>query len=287
MISRIKKYLSPYYVNTILNKTNNFIRGSLGQNIFYLHIPKCGGTSLNKALQSHYINWNIGESSSLFNLDASASWITTQKITQQKLSSDEVDDSKVMQFREELLLYYMSQPHIKYISGHFAFSDLAYDHYADKYVFLTVLREPVERWISSYLYNRFRQPDKYRQINMSIEEYLQSDFGISQGYEYAKFLGGADKNGNFMTEEAVKRAKENLHKFHLIGFLDNLEAFKQQFKAKFGKELKMNVLNKRPENSPLEKAGSPIANDLLKEQIRHICQPDIEVYNYAIEHFKK
>jgi hypothetical protein len=267
----------------IKSRTTNMFSPSIRENIFYLHIPKCGGTSINNALQNYYLKWSLSDTSNVFNLDSPASWEAVEKSQDLLLKPDTVDDYQVMRFREELLLYCMSQRHIQFISGHFSFSSRAYQAFSNRYAFITVLRNPVDRWISSYFYNRNRQGHRYRKLDMSIEEYLESDYGRSQGYEYAKFLSGVDEGGKFMTPEAVRKAKENLHKFRLVGFLEDMDSFRIQFREMFGRELNIKFLNQKP------KSENPESYDFLrqvKDQVEKICQPDIEIYEYAITEFQ-
>lgn len=276
-MKNIDKKLSLITVRTI-----NLFQKFPKENIFYLHIPKCGGTSLNRALQNCYFNWSLSDTNNILNLDAPASWEAIEKGQDLVLYPDTVDDYRVMKFREELLLYYMSQRHIRFISGHFPFSSKAYESFSNRYAFITLLRNPVDRWVSSYFYNRNRQSHRYRKIEMGIEEYLESEYGRSQGYEYAKFLSGMDEGGKYMTIEAVNRAKENLHKFKLVGFLEDMTDFSAQFKAVFGRDLNIGILNKKP------KSENPDVGSFLnqvQDKIKEICQPDIEVYEYAIKTF--
>ena len=252
------------------------------EKIFYLHIPKCGGTSVTNAIQACYYKWSFSDTLNFFSLDGSASWKTTEILNNIELSSNIVNDKTVMNLREELLIYYMSQRHIEYIGGHFGFSLKAYQQFHHEYAFITILRNPVKRWISSYLYNRYRQPQKYRQINMNFQDYLESDFGKSQGYEYAKFLGGNDTGENFLNRAAIDRAKKNLHKFRLIGFLEDMDSFKVKFKEQFDRDLNIGFLNQGSKNG---KSENPLITETEKEQIKKICWPDIEVYQYAVNNF--
>ena len=268
-------------INLLAARTVNLWKQS-PEKIFYLHIPKCGGTSITNAIQACYYKWSLSDTLNFFSLNASASWKTAEIFTDMELSSDIVNDKAVMNLREELLIYYMSQRHIEYIGGHFGFSLKAYQQFHHEYAFITILRNPVKRWISSYLYNRYRQPQKYRRINMNFQDYLESDFGKSQGYEYAKFLGGADASVNFLNQEAIDRAKENLNKFRLIGFLEDIDSFKAQFQKQFGRDLNIGFLNQRPKNG---KSEEPVITEAMKEQIKKLCKPDIEVYQYAVNNF--
>ena len=284
MLKLFSSHIGTKTFQNVFIKTRNLLEGSLDSNIYFHHIPKCGGTSLNRALQSCYVKWSLWESSNVLNLNSEASWKSAQALCGKVLPPDVVDDSTVMKLREELLFYFMSLGHVHYLSGHFPFSALAHEHYNSKFDFITVLRDPVDRWLSSYFYNNYRQPSGYRKLSMSIEDYIDSNLGRSQGYEYAKFLGGVAENGNFMTPAFVQQAKDNLHKFNLIGFLDKMDLFKAQFERKYGAELRINTLNKRPEK---EKSLNNMITEDMMASIRELCRADIEIYDYAVENFLK
>ena len=268
-------------VSLLTARTVNLFQRFPKKNIFYLHIPKCGGTSLNQALQCCFLNWSLSDTSNMFNLDSPASWEAIERTSGLKLLPDTVDDHSVMKLREEILAYYMCQRHINYISGHFPFSSNLYNHFCDQYSFITVLRDPIKRWVSSYFYNKNRQPSKHRKLdNINIENYLKSNYGKSQGYEYSKFLGGIDQDGNFMTQNAVNRAKENLHKFRLVGFLEDMDCFLDKFAEYFGRQLNIGYLNQK---STLEAEEMAQVEQKYANEIAEICQYDLEIYNYAVE----
>ncbi len=279
-MNNISEKLS-FFSSLSLERTANLFRGCLKDRIFYLHIPKCGGTSINKALQACYHKWTLGDTANFFSLNHPASWETAQVLNDLTLPPDTVDDQAVMNLREELLIYYMSQEHIAYIGGHFRFSERAYKSFGDRYSYLTILRNPVKRWLSSYLFNRYRNPEQYRRLDMDFEEYVESDFGKSQGYEYAKFLGCPAEKGDFMTSEVVDTAKENLHRFRIVGFLEDMEAFESEFSQHFGRRLSISYLNQRPKNDKVQVD----ITESMKKKIEEICEPDLEVYNYAVKNF--
>ena len=117
-----------------------FTRPRIKKNIFFLHQPKCGGTSINNAIRSCYRNSQIMH----LNNDAC--------IRAADLLGRDLDD-----YRRDLLLYHLMHKKIRYLSGHFAYSKKAYDACGDQWHFVTVLRHPVERWFSHYFFNKHRR----------------------------------------------------------------------------------------------------------------------------------
>jgi len=250
----------------------------LSEPIFFLHIPKCGGSSIVEAIKHCYVTWaNIAERD-LFQLSAPASFQAASKLKYNLQNSYFANDFATLKLREQLLLYYMCQ-NAKYISGHFPFSQTAYDSFGDRYKFITILRDPVKRCVSTYFYNRYKT-NKHCKIEMGIEEYLNSELGRQTGRVYVNFLGGADEKGDYGDAGAINRAKENLHKFALVGCLECLEDFERLFAARFGRNLKIRVLNQNPKPKSEREA---ILSEEIKEKIAEICQPDIEIYQYALD----
>lgn len=278
---QINKYLDKK-LDLIKARTANLFLPKPKKKTFYLHIPKCGGTSFNKALQDCYIKWSLSDTDNIINLNSPASWEAIEKSIGTAFEPTTVNDYPVMKFREELLLYCMSQRHVDFISGHFPFSRHSHKEFSDQFAFITILRDPVERWISSYFYNKNRQGHRYRKIDLDFEAYLKSDYARSQGYEYAKFLAGVDEQGEYMTAQAVAKAQENLHCFALVGFLHDMPTLLQKFEQLFGRNLNIGTLNKKPKSENLELMTLIEKNKLI---IQEICQPDIEIYDYALKQF--
>lgn len=276
-------------LNALVTKTNNLFNGSLKQKIFYLHIHKCGGISIQQAIKACYHTLDLTKDRQLFHLlNAKASFNAVQKTVDQTASPVDLifntsDDYLELKFRENLLLYYMSQEHINYISGHFTFSMSAYKYFSNEYAFVTVLREPVERWISLYFWRRYNKQG-HRNIDTDITTHLRSELAKKQGCRYIKFLGGINEQGDYTSRQAIDKAKENLHKFSVVGCLEYQGDFVKQFEEQFGRKLRIKRLNKSPSSEAHRK--SLITED-IKEEVRQICKPDIELYEYALSNFVK
>lgn len=114
--------------------------------------------------------------------------------------------------------------------------------------------------------------------------HLRSPFGQSQGYEYVKFLGGANKAGDYTSRQAIDRAKKNLHKFDIVGFIEYQEHFLEQFEDRFGVRLKLETRNQNPTSESYRKS---IVTEEIEEKIKTICKTDRELYQYAVDNFVK
>jgi hypothetical protein len=268
--------------DALVATNNNLFRGSLKEKIFFLHLFKCGGTSVAQAIQSCYLNLDIIKHHSIFRLNPKAASNAFQTIFDSSNFPATQTGSNYInrKFREYLVLYYMSQDNTNYIAGHFSFSEIVYQNFSNKYAFITVLRDPVERYISAYFYKRYRN----RKLDIEITDYLESEAGQSAGSFYAKNLGCFEQMENFNSETGIKQAKENLHKFKIVGCLEYQQEFLNQFEEKFGRKLNLRVFNQSPKSA---KDGKSIINESIRQKIRAICQPDLEIYQYAVDKLVK
>jgi hypothetical protein len=269
---------------SILKRVETQLHGPLKDNIFFVHIPKCGGASISYAINWSYRTLDIRQDRNFISLDPAASFDIATKMTNQVSgNSHDLDDYPVLKLRESLLLYFMSQENTRYISGHFTFSDLAYREFHSRYAFITILRDPVKRWISAYFYNRYKQIE-HRKVESDIQSYLASPFGQTQGYELVKFVGGPDEKGDYTSPQAIQRAKDNLHKFDVLGFLEHQAAFLRDFEARFGLKLKLEHRNQNPKSAEFRQS---VITPEMEKQIQELCRPDLELYHYAAERVLK
>ena len=266
--------------DTLIATSNNLLHGSLKENILFLHLFKCGGTSYAQAIKSCYLDLDLIKNSNIFHLNGGAAKNATQKILELSNFPGEQNSNDYMswKFREYLLLYQMSQEHTNYIAGHFRFSEAAYQYFSDKYAFITVLRDPVERFISAYFYRRYRTG----KLELELEEHLQSKNCLNEGSLYVRSLCGMDQIEENNWLQAIAKAKENLHKFRIIGFLEYQEEFLRQFEAQFNRRLKIKVTNRSPKSAAYKKS---LITPEIRAKITEICQPDLEIYQYAINNF--
>lgn len=268
MLTHIKKLTPMHSARPVgMRHVRHIFGRKVGKKIVFLHIPKCGGTSIGQAIQASYGFWECLSRQNFGHLDSAAS-----------LKGSCLSGEELMAYREKLLLYFLSNPRYKYISGHFSYSETAVVEFGGEWHFITVLRHPVSKWFSQYFFNRNKISDHFK-IEADLESYVESEEGSALGSDYVRKLTQGFHWTEAASKEAVTQAIENLKKFALVGVLERLDVFKHQFEKRYGVKLNISIKN----INPLAKTHQ---KDQITEEIRrkveNICRPDLEVYNYLL-----
>lgn len=232
--------------------------------IFFCHVPKCAGVSLSKAIYASVYPTVLKGTRFASHIDLKSSRVSAELL-----------GIEMMTARESQLISHLDNPHMLYTNGHCIARPSVVSKYYKNWHFLTILRDPVDRYISEYVYNRFKQSE-WLKNDTEIEEYLSTPTGISAGATYAKYFSGmtveqilADKQG------AIDASVANLRHFAVAGTLDDMEGWKQKFDTTFNTSIKVASQNK----SPNKGASADILNNpSLMNQIRELCEVDIAIY---------
>ena len=186
-------------------------------------------------------------------------------------------NQEVRLFRRQLLNYLL-ETETTWVSGHMTFCEVAYENYHNQYKFITVLRDPVERYISEYIHRAHKQGDTYFNTQMSLDEYLESDIGQIQSQAICEYFASSSKKANEINGVEYEAAKKNLAKFDLIGFVDDMPAFNQKFNKMLG--ININVGHKNKSVKSKSETGSIITSE-HRQKIEKMCCQEVELYNFA------
>jgi hypothetical protein len=226
--------------------------------LIFLHLPKCGGTTLNRIIEWEYNPLRIFSIDPIFFL-----W------SYQKLNRWPANRLARMQV----------------LKGHMPFG--IHRRLPQPSTYITFLRDPVERVISAYYFakNYLLHP-KHRWISkLTLEEYVR----VSPNHNVqTKYLSGREFVGDYhagdCTEEMLTMAKENLvQHFSLVGlterFDEGLAILKIIFGWQISKYAKFNVTKTR-----LKKTSLPAGTvELIQERNRF----DVALYDYGVPIFNE
>ncbi len=225
------------------------------QAVIFLHMPKTAGSTLNSIVERQYRSVEI-------------------------LS---IDSRRVVESMEEFKLLPNQQlEKIKLLKGHMYFG--LHEYLPMPSTYITILREPIDRVISTYYYIRREKNHKHYELAnqaKDLKDYLFKDQGKQLNNGQTRLLAGMDslevEFGN-CSNEMLEAAKNNLRKyFSVLGTTAKFDETLILLKQKLGWNLplyaKKNVTNKRPKKEQ-------ITQDTL-DAIVDLNQLDIELYKYA------
>ncbi|HTY55471.1 MAG TPA: sulfotransferase family 2 domain-containing protein [Candidatus Binataceae bacterium] len=226
--------------------------------IIFLHLPKCGGTTLNRLIEWEYNPLEV------FSVDPSffrwSYW---------RLAKTPIERLK----------------RIRVFKGHMPFG--LHQRLSRPATYITVLREPIDRAISSYYYAQSYKLDPQHRIasKLSLEEYIRT---TPKENVQTKLLAGYTNGYDFLSGECtpamLETAKRNLSEsFSLIGLTERFDESLVLAKIMFGWQIRQyanfNVTRSRPKKDAVP-AG---VRELVAERYRF----DVMLYEYAEQLFNQ
>ena len=228
--------------------------------VVFDHLPKCGGTSINR-------------------------YLTTSFPKRRTFALNGINPNKSVQFF--LNLTTKKRYRTKLVYGHLA--NRLFDVTHPESIRATVLREPIDRIISHYYYvKRNKDHYLYKKVveeNIQLSEYCYNDLSNElQNWYVTHFTGLSISEVEKNPKKSVESAFKNIiDKYHVIGFQDDIPLFIDNLKqaaninTQFKNEI-LNVTKKRIGTSQLDKS--------VLEKISKKNSLDIELFN-RLYNFKK
>lgn len=237
-----------------------------GRRIVFHHVPKCGGTSVGRALRRAYF--------------LSQGTVKPHESEQafQAAQADGRQLGDVFALREMMLLYLLYCD-TRCIAAHVPFSDAAFERFAANYAFVTILRDPVERFVSNFFWNNRRSNDEAR-TTQAFEHFLGTEEAARAGSTYVRYFSGNPGRQNF-TANDVAAAIANLRRMQCIGFLDDLDTFSSDLHRLTGRSLRIGK-----ENVTRSGGREFILSSPLRGKVLAACSADREVWD-AVQDLRK
>lgn len=238
----------------------------LPQKFVFHHVPKCGGTSVGRALRKRYLL-------SQATVTPEASYRAFEQMTGRTDREQMLID--VLDLREQMLLYHMFEG-VRGVSLHVRFSQAAFVRFSREYKFVTIMRDPIARFLSHYNWS-YDKPEAHARIEEDFETFLDTDRAARLGATFVEYYCGLPKEADIRSDQAVQAATENLKKFSVVGDLADLSKFEQDIKKSLGVRVKI-----KHENKGTAKRKFIRVSDLTTsqtEKVKALCAPDIAVYH--------
>lgn len=237
----------------------------IAKRVIFFHPPKCGGKSVNR-----YLAATLGGARTL---RESASEGAAHNL-----------GIGVQEVRETILAYEIQRRDLRYISGHYPYSRRALAGREGEFDLVTVLRNPLDRMLSLYYFNRFKKNRDHFPIECDLPEWLLTRDAKSAATIFVRMFVGdvmvanqlvdADSDSQVM-DAAVDDAIGNLRKFAIVGVLESIRDFENAVRQRYGVRSSVAHHNRNPN------PGYPAFDEQpeeLQSQIRDLCQPDMKIY---------
>lgn len=252
----------------IFQKQGALKRALLGHRVIFHHVPKCAGTSVSRAMRLRYF----------LSQESIAAPVSAGVINRQYGETDFSNlthYNRIRRFRVELLHYLMWKD-VYFIGGHVPFNRIAYDHLGSGYRLITVLRDPVERYLSEYFYNKGRNHQS--RIDDDLEAYIESPLGQRNALKFCEYFSGRAEFDPADSESLKESAKQNLKCFEVIGFTDSMDAFEVDVRRSLGVRVSFGRENQRVQSSnDIKQQVTPA----IRDRIEALCRHDREIYDFA------
>ncbi len=239
-----------------------------GNPVVFHHVPKCGGTSVTRALMFRY-------PTSFVSMKAAMPLYNTLETLHPHESAEQVAE-RSDELRERLLLLHLFRG-VRCIWGHVRFSPTAHRLFADKYRFITTLREPVSLYISTLFWNRTSRQERWK-IDEDIEAFLETPRARIFGSLYSAFFAGLPPETDAADPAAVAAAKANLRNFSVVGLVEDMPGFERQLRRELNVRLSIGRHNvARVSSSERSRAVTPA----VRRRIEELCAVNTEIYDFA------
>lgn len=236
--------------------------------VIFPHVPKCAGNAVIKSIQQAAERSRINISFDLFDGSACNLLASSKSLTWWEAA-------------ETVFAYKAISGNGNILTGHAPFYEQTKKQISVDKKIVTVLRNPVDRWISNYIYDCYK-PQKLGGRFVEIGEYLSSGAAVLGGNYYTVFFS----NGNLasITSSDVEQSIRFLKKFDSVGCTEDMARFNKLL----GDICSMEISSIEVNSSPKPGLADEIKCDgSAMRKIKKLCENDIRVYKEVMEFWSR
>jgi len=233
--------------------------------IAFFHPPKCGGTSIRTWLASTF-----GRPAGLDPLAAEA-------------AAHNIGVASANE-REAILAYFVQRQDTCFICGHFAHRRRAFAGHEDDFELITILRSPLSRMLSRFYFKN----DQHRHfpIEGAIADWLETNDARAAATVFTRMFVGdvelmrrlANGTSNAEMGDAALQAIENLKRFTIVGTLEQIGAFEQGIRRRYGIRARIGHARSNPAYPRFGEQPSAV-----QDRLRELCREDMTIYEAFAE----
>lgn len=251
---------------------DEFVRGAYGRGVVFVHVPKCGGTSVEEALTSAYPLSRV-------RVDSERSAAAAKAVLPAGSTTREVLVA-ASRMRSHVLEYMLGCGY-GCITGHAPLRPQMLEAFGDYHAFVTLLRHPVARFKSHYAYS-FRS-GRHGEIAEPLEAFLDTPRARDIAELFLKYFALGETGAPFDRASAIAQSKATLEKMAVVGFVDDMDGFAADLTRSLGRPIKIGHAN-RGEGKNRTPVDFPPE---LDSRIEALCAADLEIYDWARARFGK
>jgi len=185
-----------------------------------------------------------------------------------------------MRVREIYLSLQLADRQNVFGTGHGHCRPCVVEAFKEEWAFVTVLRNPIDRWISEYVYSTYKTISWDRN-KLPIDSYIRSLKGLELGRRYLDYFSDySEALDPADLSHYVAQAVDTLSCFRVVGALEMMPAWKDAVQTELGIQIYLPTLNR----SPCPEEQEQIYSDRkLMEKIVKLCEYDMKIYEQALE----
>ena len=237
--------------------------------VFFCHIPKCAGVSLSNAIHASLYPSIFKATRISSHIDLKASKISAQLL-----------DIDMIMAREVQLAFHLSDKYKRFTTGHCRARPEIVDNFSDTWNFVTILRDPNKRFVSEFVYNKYKESDWMRHSD-EIEDYLSSAAALHSATTYARYFSKYNNAEEIFAneDEAITSAISNLKSFAVSGTLEKLDEWQNKFNSHFQTRIKIDSKNSSPNKT---ESSNLYENKDIMSKIQNISRIDYAIYSSLV-----